>query len=191
MSAPILIACPMCALDQPMAHVLAFWLGSVVVCWWLLRPYGARVSAIWGWPRLRFAHGAALLAILVWPALFCYIGQRSHEFTRVVTCTTGLVLCAVYLWLRGAWLLEQCQVVAPSRQMLLLGVLGPLSLVAGFLVGYGVLGLLFLGMAWPIQAIPWFLVYAGPGALLALIIRAGLSQVFSAPNPVEPPPATA
>lgn len=186
MSAPILIACPMCALGQPLAYFLAFWIGGVVISRWLLRLYIAHVSTIWGWPRLRFAHGAALLAILAWPAFACYVGQQNHGLTRVAACTAGLVLCAVYLWLRGTWLLEQCQVVAPSRQILLLGLLGPLSLVAGFMVGYGVLGLVFLGMAWPIQAIPWFLVHAGPGVLLAMILQAGLSHVFSVPTPEEP-----
>ncbi len=180
----------MCALDQPVVHVLAFCIGGVVVVPWLLRPYGARVSTIWGWPRLRLPHGMALLSMLIWPALACYVGHLNHGLTRVAACTAGLVLCAVYLWLRGAWLLEQCQVVAPSRQMLFLALLGPLMLVAGFLVGYGVLGLLFLGMAWPIQAIPWLLVHGGPGALLAMILHAGLGQVFSAPKTAEPQPET-
>ena len=93
-------------------------------------------------------------------------------------CTTGLVLCAIYLWLRGSWLLQQCHVVTWFRHVLFLGVLGPSMLIVGTVVGYGIVALLLVGLAWPSAAIQMFLIHAGVGAVLGAILYGGLHYVL-------------
>jgi hypothetical protein len=188
MQLPLLFACPLCTLDTPEACFLSLALGGVLVSHWLLRPLVSRVARRWGWPRPSLACWASLLPILAWPAVFCWIGLQSHGVPLVAACTAGLVACALYLWLRGVWLLEQCHVASRTGQFLFLGFLGPGMLVAGGLVGRGIVGLLWLGVLWPSQAIPWFLVHAGLGtgigAVIAVLLHRGVPYVFHTQGPV-------
>jgi hypothetical protein len=184
MHVPVLLACPACAMQSPFFLGLSICVGGVLVSHLLLRPFVARVSRIWGWPRPSATCCVSLLPILAWPSLFCAIGLQSHGIVRVAICTSGLVLCAVYLWLRGAWLLQQCGVVAWFRQFLFLAILGPGMLIAGAVVGFGIVGLLLFGLAWPAAAIPWFLVHGGIGGVLGAILFGGLCYVFQQTNPI-------
>lgn len=178
MCVPALFACPACAMDTRFALVLSFCIGGILVSYCLLRPFLANVSKTWGWPRLNVARCASLPVILFWPALFCWLSSQSHTTVRVTICTAGLVLCAVYLWLRGSWLLQQLHVASWFRQVLFLGILGPGLLIAGVIVGNGIVVLLLVGLVWPAMAIPWFLIDIAVGGVFCAILYSGLRYVF-------------
>jgi hypothetical protein len=174
MCMPFLLGCPMCAMGAPPAVFLSVWLGGVLVSFVLLRPIVATVATRWGWPRMNVARYISLTPIFVCLSLLCWIGLQNHSLSRVIVCTVGLVLCALYLWMRGCWLLQQCDVTGWFQQFLFLGILGPGMLIVGAIVGHGIVGLLLLGLAWPSAAIPWFITYAGPGLVLGVLLHGGL-----------------
>ena len=70
MYVPILFACPACAMGTRFAWFLSFCIGGVLVSYFLLRPFVARVTATWGWPRPNVACGVSLVPILAWPSFF-------------------------------------------------------------------------------------------------------------------------
>jgi hypothetical protein len=178
MYVPVLFACPMCAMQTPFMFALAFCIGGVLVSYLLLKPYTSRISAKWGWPRLEAVRCIALLPLLAWPCLFCLIGLQNHVMLRVVPCATGLVLCVVYAWLRGSWLLQQCSVAKWFRQFLFLSVFGPGTLIVGTLIGYAIVGLVFLGISWPSMAFSWFLPPACIGSVLWILLYGGFVYTF-------------
>ena len=185
MHVPVLFACPACAMETPFALFLSFCIGGVLVSYLFLKPYVARVSMIWGWPRPNVARYVSLLPILVWPSLICWLGLKSHAIPRVAMCTIGLILCVLYLWLRGCWLLQQCDVVAWFRQVFFLSILGPAMLIVGFIVGHGIVVLLLVGLAWPSMAIQLFLIDVGVGAVPGVLLYGGLCYVFHGQDVAE------
>lgn len=181
----ILFACPMCALSSPFFFALSFSIGGVLVSYGLLRPFAARVSERWGWPRLDVSSVLALASIFVWPCFFGWMGAQTYTPSRVATGVTGIAFCAVYLWLRGAWLLDQCRVSGWFRRFLFLGILGPGLLIAGLPVGQALVGLVFLGLVWPSAALLWFLTHVCVGAFIGTIVYSGLCCVFCVEDGVE------
>jgi hypothetical protein len=178
MSVPILFACPMCAMQTPFMFAMAFCIGGVLVSYLLLKPYVSRVSIRWGWPRLRAIHCISLLLLLPWSYLFCWVGLQNHAMLRVVACTTGLVLCTIYVWLRASWFLQQCYVVKWFHQFLVLSVFGPGVLIAGTFIGSAIVGLVFLSISWPSEAISWSVPPAFIGAVLWFLLYGGFCYTF-------------
>jgi hypothetical protein len=178
MHVPALFACPLCLMQTPFALFLSLSIGGPFISYCFLRPFVVRVSRIWGWPHLNKALCVSALPLLVWPCLFCWVGLQTHTISRVICCTGGLVLCAVYLWLRGCWLLEQCHIVRWFSQILFLGVLGPGLLVVGTIVGQGVVGLIVLAFLWPSMAIQFFLECAVVGAIPMILLYGGFRYVL-------------
>lgn len=185
-----LFSCAFCIMNSsPNAvFLLSFCLGGVLVSYVLLKPFVKRVSKIWGWPHLNVGSGVGLLAMLCWPSLICWaaLQRPKHSVSLIAICTAGLVLCAVYLWLRGTWLLEQRHAATWFRQILFHGILWPTMLITGILVGEGIVALVFLGVVSPSSAIPWFYHSAGTGVILGLFVFAGLNIVFHQSDVIEP-----
>lgn len=181
MNVPVLFGCPLCAVNSTPIFTLSFCLGGVLASYVLLKPFVKRVSKIWGWPRLTVNAGVGLLAMLCWPTFLCWYGLQMpnhHSVSRITICTAGLVICAVYLWVRGTWLLEQCHAATWFRQILFHGVLWAGMLIVGTFIGLGLVGLVFLGIVWPGWAFGWFIAHAGLGAFLGLFVYLGLHFVF-------------
>lgn len=182
-----LFACPMCAMSSPIMVWLSIGFGGVPVSYWLLRPAVRRISNVWGWPRMNVSGCVSLALLLVWPGLLGWMGLQNHGIPRVAICTAGLALCAIYLWIRGSWLLQQCGAATWGRQILLFGFLGQAALIAGDFVGQSILGLIYLALIWPGQAIPWFLANGVVAAILLAVVYGGFRYVFWDRNVADEP----
>lgn len=191
MYSPVLFACPMCAMQTPFVFFLSIWIGGVLISYLSLRPWAARISKVWGWPRLIAVRWISLLFLLAWPCLFCWVGLLSnHTISRVAICTVGLVLCDIYAWLRCSWLLEQCCVVRWFRQFLFLSILWPGLLIVGTILGNAAVGLVFLSISWPSMAVSFALPSACVGLLVWMLLYGGLEYVFRNVTAAPPPADT-
>jgi hypothetical protein len=180
MHGPVLLACGMCVVQSVPILCLSFIVGGVWVSHRLLKPFVIHVSARWGWPQWNAPRCISLISLLAWSGVWAWIGARSHGPCFVAICVSGLVLCSVYLWIRGCWLLQQCRIEAWLPQFLFLSVLGPGMLIVGVILGQAVVGGLLLGIIWPAVAIPWFVGYAGVGAVFMAMLFGCLRYVLSA-----------
>ena len=178
MHIPVLFACPACFMNSPFAYCLSLCIGGVLISYSFLKPHVRKISKIWGWPCLNTASYSSLLLLFLWPFLFCWVGSHNHPVLRVITCTTALVLCNVYLWLRGCWLLQQCHITTSSRQVLFLSILGPGMLIAGIIVGQGIVGLVLFTMSCTSMAVQWFFTCAIMGGIPVALLYCGLQYVF-------------
>ncbi len=179
MNIPVPFACPACTTIALVPSFLSFCIGGVLISYCLLKPHVKKISTIWGWPSLNTASNISLLLLSFWPGLFCWIGSQNHSALRVMLCTTGLVSCTIYLWLRGCWLLQQCHIASLFRQVLFLGILGPGILIVGTIVGQGIVGSVLFAMYSPSAVKDFFMPYAAMSTISFLLLYYSLEYVFS------------
>ena len=195
MESLLILACPSCALDNPVFLALSMLAGAVPCTYWLLKPY-TRTVQTWGLPKIDATRTVSLLLMLCWLIPLWIMGRREHPPALIATCIALLAVAAIYFWLRACWLLDQHHVSGVFRPLLFPGLLAPLLIIFGTIMGAWLMGSLLVAPAWGFE---FFIVHTVLSWMMAapfgLMLRFGLKSIFrrqkSCTNlPADPPEST-
>jgi len=87
-----------------------------------------------------------------------------------------------YLWRRSCWLLDAHGVSSPVRELIFPGVIGPLILMLGVVVGYWFIASLLMVVFWPQMFVVLTIAAFIIAAPLAAVITFALKWIFLASN---------
>lgn len=192
----LILACPSCALDNPVFLALSMLAGAVPCTFWLLKPYTRSVRT-WGIPKIDATRIVSLLLMLCWLIPLWIMGRRGHPPALVDTCIALLAVAAIYFWLRACWLLDQHYVTGIFRLLLFPGLLAPLLIIFGTIMGGWLMGALLIAPAWGPVGIDFLIehtvlsfVMAAPlGILLYFALKSIFRQIKSEPSPSNGQPS--
>lgn len=179
-----MLACAFCALGSPGSIAAAGIMGGWASAVFVLGPYGLpeRIKHTWGVPRFRITDFLSLFLLLLAPLLLARHARNEYEFAYIATCFFVFALCIGFIWLRGLWVLQQCQVGSMVRRTLFLGVLLPATVLFGIVVGHWIFSLLiflvFPDIAFLLAQSTVHFLIAG---LIFAFTRTGLTYVFGKP----------
>jgi len=189
-----MLACISCGLGFPLLIGTAGVFGGWAAVGVILRPYrfAERMPSVWGVPRFHISDFVSLFLLMMWPAFFMRIGRDSQDIKRVLFIGLIFAVCVLFLWLRGLWILQQCNVTAFFKRTLFLAALVPGVIILSFVIGMwgavmiaGLLGgdpeFVFVATAY----------YGVVGGLLFVAVRYGLDSVFGIPSGRHLPPRPA
>lgn len=178
MGSMALFACPACALASPIFHLLTMVVGPTIVSAVVLRPFVRGVRKVWGWPRMDRGRLSSLLLLLLWLVPLWFLGENNHSAQRASICVAGLSVCFTYLWFRFCWLLDQHGVTATWREIVFPGILWPIMILLGTIVGAWILSLSLLLPDCPTDLL-WVTGWAiFLGVPVGLFVIVGLGAVF-------------
>ena len=143
----LILACPSCAIDNPVFLAVSMLAGVVPCSYWLLKPYTRNVRT-WGVPKIDACRLVSLVLMLSSLIPLGFIGRREHSPALVVTCLGLLVIAAVYFWLRGCWLLDENHISGWFRPLIFPGLLTPILIIFGTIMGSWLIGALLIAPAW-------------------------------------------
>ena len=141
----LFLACPGCTLETPHFFVGSLIVGGPIVCFVLLRPYVTRIKKYWGWPRFQIADFTSLFLLLIWPLVLSQSALSHIPKDRIVFATTLLIACVILFWVRLLWLLQQNSVLLLWKRALFVGLIIPLLLILGTILGWWA-GAILLGL---------------------------------------------
>ena len=191
----LIIACPSCAMDNPVFLALSMLAGVVPCTYWLLKPYTHNVRT-WGVPKIDASRLVSLVLMLSSLIPLGLMGRRAHPPALVATCVGLLAIAAIYFWLRACWLLDENHVPGWFKPLIFPGLLAPVLIIFGTIMGAWLMGSLLVAPAWGFE---FFIVHTVLSWMMAapfgLMLRFGLKSIFrqqkSRTNPpVDQPEST-
>ena len=191
----LILACPSCAMDNPVFLTLSMLAGAVPCIYWLLKPYTRQVRT-WGVPKIDAARIVSLLVMLACLIPLWFIGRRTHPTILVATCIGLLAVVVVYFWLRACWLLDENHVSGWFKPLIFPGLLAPVLIIFGTIMGSWLMGSLLVAPAWGFEflivhtVLSWMM-----AAPFGLMLRFGLKSIFRQQKsctklPADPPEST-
>lgn len=191
----LILACPSCAMDNPVFLALSMLAGAVPCTYWLLKPYTRQVRT-WGVPKIDAARIVSLLVMLACLIPLWFIGRRTHPTILVATCIGLLAVVVVYFWLRACWLLDENHVSGWFKPLIFPGLLAPVLIIFGTIMGTWLMGSLLVAPAWGFEFLIVHTVFSWMmAAPFGLMLRFGLKSIFRQQKsctklPADPPEST-
>jgi len=185
----LILACPSCAMDNPVFLALSMLAGAVPCTYWLLKPYNRQVRT-WGVPKIDATRIVSLLVMLACLIPLWFIGRRTHPTILVATCIGLLAVVAVYFWLRACWLLDENHFSGWFKPLIFPGLLAPVLIIFGTIMGTWLMGSLLVAPAWGFEflivhtVLSWMM-----AAPFGLMLCFGLKSIFRRQKSCTNPPA--
>lgn len=174
-----LFACFGCSFNSASFFVVCMWLGSPLLMYFLLKPYGlAQLKKVWGLPRFQIPDLISLTCLLAWPTGLARLFGGKHDAIWLLKWFSVFALITGFIWLRGLWILQQREVESFAKRTIFLGLLLPAILLLGCIASSGTLVL--LGATFDFDP-ELFLIAIAHGAVFAIllaVIMQGLTSVF-------------